>query len=268
MHDLSPRLLLLAFVLLALAFGCQRSVSRSDADAGGDGDTDADTDVDADADSDSDADTGSDSDSGPYAQVTAETDTIKQARHCLEMISQEMRESVNASIVSIAAGAPLGAVQDALLLTSARRSDGTFDDFTDNGFPTPQSIILFYLNTTPEGSTQLVRHQLYYAEDLGGGAGVYTPPFVLSANPYVGANIVIVDDGGAGIAININRSTGAVGPTPSLRTPKVLMNRTMSFDIVDNGIDPIEARITCQFVDRNGRTATSRLSTQIELRNL
>jgi len=202
-----------------------------------------------------------------YAQVTADTDTNKQARHCLDVIAQEMRESVNASIVNPVAGAALGPVQDALLLWSARRSDGTFS-LNGGNFPVQESIVLFYLNTTPEGITQLVRHQLYYVEDLGVPAGVHIAPFVLAPTPYVGPDIVIVDDGGAGNAISINRSTGAVGGTPPLRAPTILMNRTMSLDIVDNGIDPIEARIACQFVDRNGRTATSRLRTQIELRNL
>ncbi|UCD56630.1 MAG: type II secretion system protein [Candidatus Hydrogenedentota bacterium] len=209
-----------------------------------------------------------------YGQVTSETDTTKQARYCLEMISRELRESVNTpttpSIVNPAAGAPMAAVQDALLLTSARQSDddsavppkgGEFILDVDN-FPDPQSIVLFYLNTTPEGITQLVRHQLYYDEDLS----VYASPFALAANPYVDPNIVVVDN--AGTVININRTTGAVAGTPPFRPPKVLMNRTMSFDIVDTGIDPIEARITCQTVDRYGRTATARLSSQIEPRNL
>jgi len=202
-----------------------------------------------------------------YGQVMSDTDTVKQARYCLEMISQEIRESVNLSIVNSAAGPPLGAVQDALLLWSARDSIGDFK-LDGSSFPEPKSIILFYLNTTPEGITQLVRHQLYYTEDLGVDAGVYTDPFVLAANPYVGTDIVIVDNGGAGVAININRTTGAVAGTPSLRTPRVLMNRTMSLDIVDNLVDPIEARIACQTVDRHGRTATARLRTQVDPRNL
>jgi len=183
------------------------------------------------------------------------------------MISQEIRESVNLRIVNPVAGAPLGAVQDALLLWSARDSNGAFN-LDGSSFPEPESIILFYLNTTPEGITQLVRHQLYYNEDLGVAAGATIPPFVLAANPYVGTDIVIVSDGGTGVAININRSTGAVAGTPSLRTPRVLMNRTMSLDIVDNLVDPIEARIACQIVDRHGRTATARLRTQVDPRNL
>ena len=122
-----------------------------------------------------------------YGQLTVDTDTIKQARHCLEMISREVRESANTSIHTPAAGAAMGPVVDALLLTSARNSSGTFCVDASN-FPLPQSIILFYLNITPEGITQLVRHQLYYAEDLN----AYTPPFALPGvtNPYIGANIV------------------------------------------------------------------------------
>lgn len=199
-----------------------------------------------------------------YGQVMVETESTKHARHCLEMVSREMRESVDTlnSIYQPAAGPLLGPVQDALLLTSARASDGTFALF--NNFAQPQSIILFYLNTTPEGITQLVRHQLYYAEDLN----FFSPPFVLKTvtSPYVGTNIVIVDN--AGTDIYIDRTTGAVAGTPPLRSPRVLMNRAMSFDIVDNGLDPVEARLICQSIDRYGRAATSRLSTEIDPRNM
>jgi prepilin-type N-terminal cleavage/methylation domain-containing protein len=202
-----------------------------------------------------------------YGQVMVETDTTKHARHCLGMISREMRESVDTlnSIFQPAAGAPLGPVQDALLLTSARDSNGIFT-LDPNSFPVPESIILFYLNTTPEGITQLVRHQLYYVEDLN----AFTPPFVLKVapSPYVGTNIVVVDNAGAGAEISIDRTTGSVVGTPPLKSPRVLMNRAMSFDIVNNGVDPVEARLICQSIDRYGRTATSRLSTQIEPRNL
>ncbi len=208
-----------------------------------------------------------------YGQVMVETDTTKHARHCLEMISREMRESVQTlnSIYQPAAGPLLGPVQDALLLTSARQTKATADATgTDifrlgpNNFAQPSSIILFYLNTTPEGITQLVRHQLYYVEDLNS----YSPPFILKMvpSPYSGTNIVVIDS--AGTQINIDRTTGSVAGTPPLNSPKVLMNRAMSFDIVVSGLDPVEVRLICQSVDRYGRTATSRLSTQIDARNL
>lgn len=200
-----------------------------------------------------------------YGQVTVQTDTTKRARHCLEVVSREMRESVQTlnSIYQPAAGPLLGPVQDALLLTSARQSDGTFT--LNNNFAQPESIVLFYLNTTPEGITQLIRHQLYYATDLIG----FNEPFTLktATSPYVGTDIVIVDN--AGTEINIDRTTGAVAGTPPLKSPKVLMNRAMSFDIVDNGPDePLEVRLICQSLDRYGRTATSSLRTEIDPRNL
>ena len=200
-----------------------------------------------------------------YGQLSTETDTLKRARHCLEMISREMRESVNYDIALAAGAGPVAAVQnDALLLTSARRSDGLFLVDVDN-FPDAESIILFYLNTTAEGIPQLVRLQLYYTQDLN----AFTEPFVLGANPYQGANIILNDNGGVVPfnVVTINRATGAVGGTPPLLAPKIMMNQTVSLDLMDNGIDPIEARIACQVIDRHGRTATTRLSTQIDPRN-
>lgn len=196
-----------------------------------------------------------------YTQVATNTNTAKQARHCLEMISREVRESANFSIVNPVAAGQLASVTDALLLTSARRSDGVFALDADN-FPIPQSIVLFYINALPNGNSQLVRHQLYYAEDLN----AFAPPFVLAAAPYSGVNINIVDN--LGQVISIDRTTGTVGGTPSFRSPRILMNETNSLDLVNNGIDPIEIRVTCQDVDRNGRAATTRLSTQVEPRNL
>ncbi|MBI5115283.1 hypothetical protein HZA56_02315 [Candidatus Poribacteria bacterium] len=205
-----------------------------------------------------------------YGQMSTETDAIKQARYCLDMISREMRESVNASMSDATAGPPLGGVVDAILLTSARQSDGTFA-VDANNFPVPRSIVFFYLNVTPEGITQLVRHQLYYAEDLHTDdvpLPLHTPPFVLANPTYFGANIVMRDNGGLGAPFVVNRSTGAVNGTAPTKAPKILMNRATSFDLIDDGTNPLEARITCQYVDRYGRPATSRLNTRIQPRNL
>jgi len=196
-----------------------------------------------------------------YMQVATNTNTSKQARHCLEMISREVRESANFSIVNPVAGGPLAAVTDALLLTSARRSDGAFV-LDGNNFPVPESVVLFYVNALPGGNSQLVRHQLYYVEDLN----AFTPPYVLAAAPYSGTDIDIVDN--TGQVISVNRTTGDVGAATSFIPPRILMNETNSLDVVNNGIDPIEIRVVCQDVDRNGRTATTRLNTQVEPRNL
>jgi prepilin-type N-terminal cleavage/methylation domain-containing protein len=197
-----------------------------------------------------------------YAQVASDTDTMKQARQCLDTISREMREGVDGSIVNPINGGLLNNVQDALLITSARSSSGVFT-LDASGFPQNKSIILFYLHRTPENITQLIRHQLYYDEDLS----TYAEDFrLLPGNPYVGQFLVILDDNN--VAINIDRATGAVVGTPSLKPPKVLMTRVTSFDMIVVSGDPIEARITCQVRDRYGRTATSRVRTQIEPRNL
>jgi prepilin-type N-terminal cleavage/methylation domain-containing protein len=207
-----------------------------------------------------------------YGQVMSETDTTKQARQCMEEISREMREAVNGDVwLPADGGLPSNNIRDALLLTSARQSglpalpapQTTF--IADaNGFPVPRSIILFYINTTAEGIPQLIRHQLFYDEDL---VPPYTPPFRFPPiNPYQGGAIVILDNNNVPIAID--RSTGAVMGNPPLRAPKVLMNWTTSFDIFANLINPPEIRITCQSADRYGRTATTRLITQVDPRNL
>lgn len=207
-----------------------------------------------------------------YGQIASDTETIKQGRQCLAMISREIRESVNFVMSDLTTPAdPLTPVQDALLLWSARQSENLsvfpkkHRDFVVDGNDNPvvSSIILFYLNTTPEGIPQLMRHQLYFDEDLS----AFTEPFVLQAgNPYVGSNIVIVD--GAGTAINIDRATGAVNTTPPYESPRILMNGAVSFDVVDDGIDPPEARIICQTTDRFNRTAMTPLNTQVGPRNL
>lgn len=205
-----------------------------------------------------------------YGQIASDTETIKQGRQCLAMISREIRESVNFVMSDLTTPAdPLTPVQDALLLWSARESENPAmfkkRRFVVNGNSEPvvSSIILFYLNTTPEGIPQLMRHQLYFDEDLS----AFTEPFVLQAgNPYVGSNMVIVD--GAGTAINIDRATGAVNGTPPYESPRILMNGAVSFDVVDDGIDPPEARIICQTTDRFNRTAMTPLNTQVCPRNL
>jgi len=198
-----------------------------------------------------------------YTKITSETETIKNARHSLEMISRDVRESVNFDIQDPTPGAALATVTDALLLTSSRRSDNTFVVDADN-FPIPQSIILYYLNMTSEGIPQLMRHQLFYAEDLN----LFTPPFQLLAvpGPYVGMNIVIVDS--LGNMIPINRATGGSGGVMPFMAPKVIMIGSTSLDVVGMAPTPIEARLTCQFTDPYGRATTTRLSTTIKPRNI
>jgi type II secretory pathway pseudopilin PulG len=206
-----------------------------------------------------------------YAKVSNETETIKQARLCLELISRDVREGLFVDISDLSAGAPLANVNDAILIESARFADNPATPDPDNGFsvdidgvPQTQSIVLFYLNTTPEGANQLIRHQLYYAEDLN----LLTPPFQLlnpPAGPYVGQNIVIVD--GVGNPISINRNTGGTAGVNPFMAPKVLMNASTSFDVVDDGINPVEVRLTCQVTDRYGRSVTTRLSTMVQPRN-
>jgi hypothetical protein len=95
-----------------------------------------------------------------------------------------------------------------------------------------------------------------------------TPPFQLlnpPAGPYVGQNIVIVD--GVGNPISINRNTGGTAGVNPFMAPKVLMNASTSFDVVDDGINPVEVRLTCQVTDRYGRSVTTRLSTMVQPRN-
>jgi prepilin-type N-terminal cleavage/methylation domain-containing protein len=199
-----------------------------------------------------------------YGQMALATDTTKSARHCLERISREMRESTSFHIVSDVAGPPLGAVQDALLLRSARNSAGVFcADGATNYYPDPQSITLYYLNTTNEGVIQLMEHHLFYAQDLN----AFPAPFFLQTpDPYSGTNLVIVDN--VGTAINIDRATGAVNGTPPLIPPRALMNNAVSFDVIGDGSTPLELRVSCQVTDRNGRTATTRLRAQVDPRNL
>jgi len=206
-----------------------------------------------------------------YARVSNETETIKQARLCLELISRDVREGLFVNISDLTAGAPLANVSDAILIESARFADNPATADPDNGFsvdaggiPQTESIVLFYLNTTPEGINQLVRQQLYYTEDLN----LLTQPFKLlnpPAGPYVGQNIVIVD--GVGNPISINRNTGGPSGANPFMASKVLMNNCVSFDIVNDGINPVEVRLTCQVTDRYGRSVTTRLSTMVQPRN-
>jgi prepilin-type N-terminal cleavage/methylation domain-containing protein len=199
-----------------------------------------------------------------YAKITSETETIKNARHCLEQISRDVRESVNFDIQNPATGAALGTTIDAMLLTSSRGSDNSFAVDIDN-FPQPQSIILYYLNQTNEGITQLIRHQVFYAEDLLPFG--FVPPFQLRAPaPYDGPNIVIVDS--VGRTLFINRTTGGAGGVLPFRPPKVMMVGSTSLDFVGMAPTPIQARITCQFTDQYGRATTTRLGTTIKPRNL
>ena len=202
-----------------------------------------------------------------YTKIASETETIKNARHSLEMISRDVRESVNFDIQdpNVSLAGPLGTTVDAMLLTSSRRSNNTFAVDVDN-FAEPQSIILYYLNLTNEGIPQLMRHQLFYVEDLNPYG--FTEPFQLLAvpGPYVGANIVIVDS--VGNIIPINRVTGGSGGVMPLRAPRVMMVGSTSLDLVGMAPTPIEARLTCQFTDRYGRITATRLSTTIKPRNM
>ncbi len=202
-----------------------------------------------------------------YGKMTTETDTTKQARYCLQMVARDVRESVSVAGVSPGISDPnpvslTGTARDALLLVSARSSNGDFVAPAPDYIEQPQSIVLFYRDTNAEGIDQLMRLQLYYDQDLA----AYTRPFTLLAgDPYVGTDIVIVDD--AGTQINVNRRTGAVAGLPPVSPPKILMNWTTSFDLINDGVNPIEMRLTCQFRDRNNRPVTCRLRTQVEPRN-
>lgn len=181
----------------------------------------------------------------------------EQARYCLEMISREVQESVDFDIQGQAVGMPPASTVDALLLTSARgyynpttTEPGIKSAVYDDGLLVPRSITLFYLNMTSGGISQLVRHQLYYSEDLN----AYTPPFSLSPDPYVGPYIVIFDDNGT--QINIHRTTGSVAEALSSKSPMILVNHMNSFDLVDIGQGSIEVRAAVQVADRFGRPKT------------
>jgi prepilin-type N-terminal cleavage/methylation domain-containing protein len=202
-----------------------------------------------------------------YAQLTTETETIKKARHCLEMMSRDVRESVNFDIQdpNPDPAGPLVTTIDAMLLTSSRRSNNTFS-VDGNNFPQPESIVLYYLNVTAEGIPQLMRHQLFYVEDLGPFG--FVPPYTLAPppGPYVGPNIVIIDN--VGNIIALNRVTGGSGGVMPLMAPKVMMTGSTSLDMVGLAPNPIQAQLTCQFTDRYGRVTATRLGTTITPRNL
>jgi prepilin-type N-terminal cleavage/methylation domain-containing protein len=207
-----------------------------------------------------------------YGQIMSDTETIKQARQCLNQIVYEMRESTSSqiSVPAEALGGELGIATDALLLHSARVSDAPGNPnafmYDPNTFlPLNSSIILYYVFTTPEGNPQLRRLQLYYTEDDLNG---FVQPFFLSpTGVYAGSNIVIVDS--AGSEINIDMATGTrVGGDSPYKPPKVLINGITSFDIVTEGVSVPEVRITCRFTDRFGRSATTRLRTGIDTRNV
>jgi hypothetical protein len=197
-----------------------------------------------------------------YATVARETETVKTARHCLEVISTDVRESVNFDIENPLEdpGGALAVVDDVLLLTSSRRSDGSFGVNPDNT-AAPQSIVLYYLNTTAESIPQLIRHQLYYNEDLF----AFTTPFQLNGPPGP-VNINIVDN--FGTVIPINKTTGGSGAVMPFMAPRVMLNGATSLDLVGAAPSPIEVRVTCQFTNTKGRVTTTRLSTTIKPRNM
>ena len=202
-----------------------------------------------------------------YSKLTSETETIKKARHALEIMSRDVRESVNFDIQDPTAnpGGPVADTIDAMLLTSSRRSNNTFAVTFDN-FPDPQSIVLYYLNQTPEGIPQLIRHQLFFVEDLNPYG--FVPPYTLAPppGPYNAGNIILID--GAGKLITLNRTTGGTGAVMPFLAPKVMMTGSTSLDLIGLAPTPIEARLTCQFTDQYGRATTTRLRTTIRPRNL
>lgn len=225
-----------------------------------------------------------------YAKVTSTTTTLTEARHCLEVIAQEMREGIGAPFVALPAivdpnDPRTPETNDAIMIISPRQLqaptvpstvDHTYTTFVyDTDFtPIPQSIILYYLNTTPEGETRLMKLQLYYDEDLG--VNMADPPASPNPPPFtpqtpvnlLNPNIGLIDANNA--VIIIDKATGAIGGaggTPPRIPPRVIMNQTESFDIVDTGGDPIRIRVSCQVIDRFNRTATTRLDADIEPRN-
>jgi prepilin-type N-terminal cleavage/methylation domain-containing protein len=201
-----------------------------------------------------------------YATVARETETVKTARHCLEVMSTDVRESVNFDIQNPADAGPLAIVEDGLLLMSSRGSDGSFGTNPDNTAD-PQSIVLYYINLSAEGISQLMRHQLYYTEDLIAFMG----PFTLAGVPTP-TQISIVDS--FGTVIPIDKTTGGSGAAMPFRAPRVMLNGATSLDLVE--VPPptpsrppiVEARVTCQFTNTQGRVTTTRLSTTIMPRNL
>ena len=206
-----------------------------------------------------------------YAKITSTTMTMMEARECLQSISREVREAMgdpNIADLTVPVNDLAPVTNDAMLLTSARDSNGIFS-LTLNNFPNAESIILYYLNTTAEGDTQLMRLQLYYVDDFNIGAGsIFVPPFSLASPAYAGNNIVIQDVNN--IPIAIDRATGAIGGAGGIaptRPPRVLMNQTFSFDIMNDFVNPIEIRVSCQIIDRFNREATTRLVAEIEPRN-
>jgi prepilin-type N-terminal cleavage/methylation domain-containing protein len=215
-----------------------------------------------------------------YVKITASGDTTTEARHCLEVISYDMRETIgDPDIADVTTPVdPLQPVtDDAMLLTSARQSRiqprvGEFS-LTADGFPLTESIILYYLSVTAEGETQLMKLPLYYDEDFT-ALGLAEPfDFILADPAYSGDNINIIEQL-TGTSVSINRQTGLItnvgtgtAKNPAVQQPTVLMNRTESFDIVNDGVNPIQIRISCQTVDRFNRAITTRLTTEIEPRN-
>lgn len=195
-----------------------------------------------------------------FGRLSSDTQSMGQLRNCLDVFSADIRESMQCSIVDPVVGDPQNPALDALLFTSARPASGPFK-LDANGFPLPKSILLYYIGLTPEGMPQLAKHQLYYDEDLN----PYTPPFVLADPAYSGDYILIRDN--AGTTISVNRINGAVGGFPSLTPPRALMNNAMSFDVVRNGLGPIEITVESQITDRKGRVKTNRMSKQIVARN-
>ncbi len=195
-----------------------------------------------------------------YKRVSYNTYAFRRADQCLETIASDIRECTDFSLVDPALAPPEASAMDALLLESARKSDGSFG-VDGSGFSTAQSLVLFYVNDSPEGIRQLVRHQLYYADDLS----MYTPPFALSAAPYADGDIVIVDS--FGNTINISRTTGAVGATPSFATPVPVVNGVESFDMVAAGAKALEVNIRYKVVDERNEVTTRLFTKQVQLRN-
>jgi hypothetical protein len=124
--------------------------------------------------------------------------------------------------------------------------------------------VLYYINLSNENISQLMRHQLYYNEDLF----AFTGPFTLAGVPTP-TQISIVDS--FGTVIPIDKTTGGSGAAMPFRAPRVMLNGATSLDLVEVvAFTPpiVEARVTCQFTNTQGRVTTTRLSTTIMPRNL